>query len=142
MPELQAFLAQQPHLVPHVHFRGRVAHERMEAVFNSADFLLQASDREYSGFAVVEAMACGTIPVVTDIPAFRALTSAGRYGILFPRGDSGALARQVLAIDLASIPARAVATRRHFEREFSFATMARRLVAVYREVQREQREVA
>lgn len=136
--EVRDFLAGQPHLRDHVHLRGRVSHEQMEAAFNSADFLLQASRREYSGYAVLEAMACGVIPVVTDIPSFRRMTGEGRYGVLFPRGDAAALARRVLTIERATIPERAIAVRRHFEQAFSFQVMARRLAAVYRQVLREE----
>ena len=106
----------------------------MEAVFNSADFLLQASRREYSGYAVLEAMACGVIPVVTDIPSFRRMTDDGRYGILFPPGDADALARQVLAFDPAAIPPFSAAVQHHFEQSFSYEALAARLSAIYRQV--------
>lgn len=132
LPRLRASLATQPGLRAHVHFRGRVPHAQMEAVFNSADFFLQASVREYSGFAVLEALACGVLPVVSDIPAFRIMSGDGAYGLLFPPGDAAALARQVLAVDPAAIPRAAI--RRHFERHFSFEKMAERLETVYREV--------
>lgn len=134
LPELQRFVADRPPLARHVHFRGRVPFNQMEAIYNSADFLLQASRREFSGCAVLEAMACGVIPVVTDIPSFRAMTDGGRYGILFPPNDAEALARDVLAIPRGDIPARSAAVRARFERALSFPTLADRLESLYHEV--------
>src|SRR5450759_4344953 len=101
---MRTFVEQRPSRAPHVHFQGRAPFERMEAIYNSADFLLQASRREFSGCAVLEAMACGVIPVVTDIPSFRVMTEGGRHGILFPLGDDRALAGGVLAIDPCTVP--------------------------------------
>ncbi|HWQ14603.1 MAG TPA: glycosyltransferase family 4 protein, partial [Roseiflexaceae bacterium] len=130
--EVRAFLAARPGLAARVELRGRAPFERMEAIYSSADFLLQASRREFSGCAVLEAMACGAIPAVSDIPSFRAMTCGGRYGVLFPPGDAAALARGVLAIPPAEIPARAAAVRAHFERALSFPALAEQLEKVYR----------
>ena len=104
----------------------------MEAVYSSADFLLQASRREFSGCAVLEAMSCGTIPIVTDIPSFRAMTEGGRYGILFPPGDFAGLARRTLSVDRSRLQAYSAEVRAHFESCLSFSAMAGRLEAVYR----------
>jgi glycosyltransferase involved in cell wall biosynthesis len=108
----------------------------MEAIYSSADFLLQGSRREFSGYAVLEAMACGAIPAISDIPSFRAMTCGGRYGVLFPPGDHEALARGVLAVPPGEIPARSVEVRARFERALSFPAMAARLEEVYRELGR------
>lgn len=133
LPDLEAFVARRPPLARSTHFRGRAPFEQMETIYNSADFLLQASRREFSGCAVLEAMACGVIPVVTDIPSFRAMTDEGRYGILFPPGDAEALARGALAISRADIPARSAAVRGRFERALGFPALVRRLESVYRD---------
>ena len=77
-------------------------------------------------------MACGVIPVVTDIPSFRALTSSGTFGVLFPEGDDRSLAEQTLAISRADIPNRRLAICQHFERALSFPALARQLDAIYR----------
>lgn len=131
LPALQRYLDARPQLAPHVHFRGRVPHAEMETVYNSADFLLQASQREYSGYAVLEAMACGVIPVVTAIPSFQRMTGDGRSGVLFPPGDPDTLARRVLAIDREAIPALSAAVQRRFEEQFSYPAMAARLLVIY-----------
>ncbi len=136
LPEIQAYTAALPALAGRTHFRGRAPYAAMEAIYNSADFLLQASHREFSGCAVLEAMACGAIPLVTDIPSFRAMTDGGRYGLLFPVGDFEALARSALALDRSRLPAYSAEVRSHFERRLSFQAMAGRLEEVYRTVLR------
>lgn len=138
LPQLRQFVKGRPGLAGRIHFGGRVSRQTLEATYNSADFLLQASQREFSGYAVLEAMSCGVIPVVTDIPSFRAMTAGGRYGILFPPGDDAALARRVLAIDNRQRTELAAAVRRHFERELSYPALAGRLESTYHEVLQKQ----
>jgi glycosyltransferase involved in cell wall biosynthesis len=140
LPELRAFVNSRPGLASHVHFRGRAPHRDMEAVFNSADLLLQASRSvvpgrvvEYSGFVPLEAMACGVVPVLTDLPSFRAMTANGRFGVLFEAGDDAGLARRVLALDRRSIAAMGAEIRAHFEENLSFRALASRLEGVYRD---------
>lgn len=134
LDRLRARVADDANLVGRVHFRGRLPYERMEDVYNSADFLLQASLREHSGCAVLDAMACGTIPVVTDIPSFRVMTGGGAVGVLFPPGDDAAMAQQVLAIPPDRVAAEAAAVRARFDEHLSFPALARDLERAYQEV--------
>ncbi len=57
----------------------------------AADLFVLGSHREGSSFALIEALATGLTPVVTDIPSLRALTGNGAVGALWPCGDAGAL---------------------------------------------------
>lgn len=131
LPELQAFVAATPGLAERVEFRGRAAPEEMQALYSSADVLLQASLREWSGLALLEALSCGCVPVVSDIPAFRALTDDGRVARLFPVGDDEALADALVKLDTATRARLANDGRDFFTRELSFAALARRLEALY-----------
>lgn len=132
--DVQSYVESRPNLRERVHLRGPAPYPRMEAIYNSADFLLQASRREFSGCAVLEALSCGVYPVVTDLPPFRAMTSGGRIGVLFPAGNAQALADGVLSLapDAASTRARAV--RAHFERELSYDALGSKLDAVYQDI--------
>lgn len=136
LPEVTSLIQEEPLLRDAVDLRGQVPFGQMEAVYNSADFMLQASRREWSGLALLEAMACGVIPVVTDIPSFHKITAGGRFGRLFAPGDADALARQVLAFDPAPDALATVADdiHNHFQRELSFPALGRQLAAVYEDV--------
>lgn len=70
---------------------GRLSHGDLLYWFNSADFLLSGSFYEGGGTAVCEAMSCGCVPVVTDIPTFRMVTDQGKCGILYEAGNESAL---------------------------------------------------
>lgn len=89
-PSLQRLLASSSTVSSRVHISGPVPHARMPAYYSAADILLGTSRHEGSGYAVIEAMACGAIPCVSDIPSFRTL--AGSCGVLWPVGDAASCA--------------------------------------------------
>jgi glycosyltransferase involved in cell wall biosynthesis len=141
LPEMKTYVRARLSLDDRVHFRGRASYGDMEAIYSSADFLLQSSKREFSGYAVLEAMVCGAVPIVTDIPSFRAMTEDGRHGILFPVGDHRELARRVFAFDLGSLVRESEEVQAHFDEALSFRAMAEQLEAVYQAALEDQDSV-
>lgn len=123
LDEVRAFV--EARLRGRVSLLGPQPPAAMAALYSGADRFLQASVREVCGRALLEAMACGLSPVVTDIPPFRALVPEAR--VLFPVGDAAAAAAA-----LAQPPIEGLAA--WFERELSYAALARRLEGVYRDV--------
>jgi len=87
LPELDAIIKAEPDLRSHVHLLGRLPHTEIEALCRACDLFISTSHAEGSGYALIEAMACGLVPVVSDIPAFRGLTGNGAVGQLAPPGD-------------------------------------------------------
>lgn len=80
---------------------------------------------------MLEALACGTTPLVTDIPSFRRITAAGKVGALVPPGDAAQMARAMVewsSRDRASLRQQA---RAHFDRALSFSVVAAELRAAY-----------
>ncbi|HET9984417.1 MAG TPA: glycosyltransferase family 4 protein [Longimicrobiales bacterium] len=137
LPRVRARLDAEPALAERVHLLGRVSHATVESLARAADFLLLASHREGCPYAVIEALACGATPIVSDIPAHRALTGRGAVGALFPRGDAAALADAIVAStgrDRASLRRSA---RKHFELELSFDAVGRKLAGAYASVRRD-----
>jgi len=130
----EALARAMPALDGRVEFRGRARPEAMPAIYSSADLLLQASRREWSGLSVLEAMACGAIPVVSDIPSLRRMTAGGTRGRLFPAGDPAALAAAAMPLAGSRRTELAEAVSRHFGDALSFDALARDLEAIYREV--------
>lgn len=117
-----------------VSVRPAAAPEDMATVFSAADYLVQSSRREWSGLTVMEAMACGAIPVVTDLPPLVRMTDFGRAGRHFTPGHPRGLAQALQGAEAAGRGG----LRRHAQDRFiaalSFDALARDLEAVYRAV--------
>ena len=124
LKDVQQAIADDPHLTSSVEMRGFIPPASVENFLNSADFIVQSSLSEYSGYSVLEAMACGVVPVVTDIPSFRAMTNDGRHGVLFPVGNYELMAEQVLARDLSDLPAVSQGVRAFFAEALSYDAIA------------------
>ena len=132
LPQVRRRLAESSRLGGRVELLGTLPYERMEQYFNSADFLLQGSHREGSGYAVADALACGTVPVVTDIASFRFMTSDGSIGALWTPGDAAALRRAILAATARPLAAQRQAARDLFEKHLSLPIIGRQAARAYR----------
>ncbi|MGN6131509.1 MAG: glycosyltransferase family 4 protein [Nocardioidaceae bacterium] len=124
-----------------VDFLGPVSDEEKAQVLRTADvYVAPNTGGESFGIVLVEAMAAGAAVVATDLPAFERVLEGGRCGVLFPNGDSKALAAAVL--DLLAEPARREALRAEAAvavRQYDWTTVARRIVQVYETVVGERR---
>jgi glycosyltransferase involved in cell wall biosynthesis len=123
--EVAKTIAENPLLKDAVEMRGRIARTAVEDFLNSADFIIQTSLREHSSYSILEAMSCGVIPVVTEIPSFRAMTGDGSCGILFRIGDFKSMAERTLTCDLGSVPALSQKVRDRFVEFLSYEAIAR-----------------
>jgi len=128
---VRARLAAQPALAERVHLLGAVPHAQVERLCRAADFFVLGSHHEGSGYAVLEAMACGATPVVSDIPPFRAITGGGAVGALAPVGDAAAFAAALVALAARPRDVLRARTLAHFRAELSFEVVGARLVEAY-----------
>jgi glycosyltransferase involved in cell wall biosynthesis len=124
-------IAADPALAARVRLLGAVPYPEIEMHYRAADFLVQASHAEGSGGALIDALACGTTPLVTDIPSFRHITGDGECGALVPVGDVGALANAIRDWCRRDRPMLRRHAREHFERDLSFDAIGRQLCAAY-----------
>ena len=136
LDKVRARIDGDPSLAGRVHLLGRVSHADIETLMSAADFLVQGSHREGSGYAVIEALACGLPPVVTDIASFRSLTAQGAAGRLWPCGDARALGQALVQMAAQPRADLRAAARAQFERDLSSEALGRGLRAIYQDVLR------
>jgi glycosyltransferase involved in cell wall biosynthesis len=134
MRKVQQRIADDPMLRGRVHLLGRVTHERVELLMRAADVFVLGSHHESTGFSLIEAMACGLPPVVTDIPSFRSLTGAGTAGMLWPCNDASALSEAIRSVTHRLGSELRAAVRAHFEHELSFDSLGLKLASMYQQV--------
>lgn len=114
-----------------VRLLGRVPHAMIEQLMRAADLFVLGSHHEGSGYSLIEALACGLPPVVTDIPSFRSITGGGAVGRLWPCGDAEALGANIRAVAAAVAPELRAAVRAQFDLELSSDSLGRKLAAMY-----------
>ena len=131
LSDIQAFRERLPLLAERVHLLGEVPHADLASLFSAADLFLTSSPAEGSNFALLEALACGTPPVASDIPAHRVLTGNGAVGRLFDVGDAESCARALVAGASSLSDEARSAARRHFEENLGWPAVSRQAVRAY-----------
>jgi glycosyltransferase involved in cell wall biosynthesis len=79
-----------------VHFCGYKQNQDLAGYYQAADLYLSASHIDGSSVALMEAMACGCIPVVSDIPANLEWVKHGEQGLVFSHGNAENLAENLV----------------------------------------------
>ena len=113
-----------------IHLVGSVNNEELQYWYNSADFMISSSYYEGSGVAVCEAMSCGSIPILTNIPSFRMMTDNGRIGLLYEPGDEdGLLSALERSLELNCIGVKYLVLQQ-FKEKLSFDAHARSIMEI------------
>lgn len=93
-PAVRAAIAASGAPAARIHLHDAVPHEEVAAWYRAAPVVVATSRREGSGYALIEALTCGCVPVVSDIPPHRAIVlGAGWY---FTPGDAPGAARSLV----------------------------------------------
>ena len=79
-----------------VQFLGWVTHEGMPKLLSQADIYISTSLDDGTSISLLEAMASGAFPIVTDIPSNREWISDGENGFLVPIEEERFLAEKIL----------------------------------------------
>ncbi len=126
LPDVKAALPENVVLL------GSRPQAELQDLYSSADYFVLGSHSESGGYALLEALACGVVPVVTDIPSWRRITDGGRIGALWPPGDADAFAAAFQRALTAGHTPQDIAA--DFERRLSFAAIARDSMRAYEDV--------
>jgi phosphatidyl-myo-inositol alpha-mannosyltransferase len=115
---------------------GQVTQEDKARFYHSVDvFCAPNTGGESFGIVLAEAMASGAPIVASDLEAFRLVLRDGRAGVLFPAGDSAALAAAAAGLlDDPFLRGRLSAAAADAVRAYDWPVVARDVVKVYEAV--------
>lgn len=108
--------------------------ELVQLYSTSAVFVLPSINRlEAYGIVQLEAMACGTPVVASDIPGVNGVMDVGKTGLLFPKGDARALAKTLtdLLRNSSRIENMGRAARELIEKKYGWGTIVESILGVY-----------
>ncbi|MEO0410700.1 MAG: glycosyltransferase [Pseudomonadota bacterium] len=111
-----------------VRFLGPVAQDRLASLFSAADISILASSREGWANVLLEAMACGTPVLATDVWGTPEVVAAPEAGRLLEARSSDAIVRGVNAL-WPDLPDRGAT--RHYAEQFSWAETTQRQIDIF-----------
>jgi glycosyltransferase involved in cell wall biosynthesis len=123
-----------PRLRKRVRLVGSVPYGEMGTWYSAADLFVLGSHHEACGYALIEACACGAVPVVSGIAPFRAITGNGGIGEHWAPGDADGCARALVAAARRWTPSQRERVLQHFAASLSWDATGRRARAIYEEV--------
>jgi glycosyltransferase involved in cell wall biosynthesis len=133
-------------LAERVIFAGRAAQAELPAYYALCDALVLPSITmgEAFGIVLLEAMACAKPVIASDLPGVRTVAAHGECGLVFPPGDSGALASalETLLHDPDLRRRMGANGRARVEQKYAWARIGEALARVYARVCAEARAEA
>jgi glycosyltransferase involved in cell wall biosynthesis len=128
-------LVRELHMQDHVRFCGMLSHDVLADYLAAADcFLFPTQKDEAAGLVLLQAMSAGLPVVAADSGAVpEAINAPGSNGLLVPRGDHPALAREMrrLVTDVGLREALGTAARDRVLRDYTLDRITERTVGVY-----------
>lgn len=131
---LRRYYRRLAHGDPDIIFVGAVLDGRA-GYYAHSDAYACPTTRASFGITLLEAMACGTAVVCSDIEGFRDVVTSGREAVMTPCGDVAALAGALARLlDDDALRARMGAAGRETALRYSWPDVAERVLAVYARV--------
>ena len=115
-------------VAPRVRFLGEIAHDALTNAYRAADIFVLASSREGWANVLLEAMACGTPVVATNVNGTPEVITDPKLGVLVEERTVPALARAIRALRLLAPDRAAVRT---YAEQFSWDDTARANKALF-----------
>jgi glycosyltransferase involved in cell wall biosynthesis len=102
-------------MLERVHFPGQVSRDDLPAYYRAADLYISTSHSDGTSISLLEALACATPVLLSDIPGNREwVTEPGQVGWLFRDGDVDSLSEGIIHAweSRSQLPAMGQAARR------------------------------
>lgn len=110
---------------------GFIEHSLLEKIYNQHQFFVLGSHAEGSGYALVESMACGCVPIVSSIPSFKFMTNNGNCALLFSPQNEYELYNQLVKSQLVDYQDYQHRVLCQFESALSFEAIAKRVQNIF-----------
>ena len=116
-------------------FLGKRRQDTLQYYYSAAEVVVMPSHYESFGMAALEAMACGTPVIASDIGGLGFLVQDGQTGFTVPDGDPELLLEKLsLLLDDRQLRQRMGAAATAYAQDFSWDRITKQVLSVYREL--------
>ncbi|HEX2629237.1 MAG TPA: glycosyltransferase family 4 protein [Chitinophagaceae bacterium] len=123
--EVRSVIETNDRLKSNVVLAGKIGYDQLPHWYSAAHYHISSSHREGGSYALLEAMACGAVPIVSNIPA--SVKAVGDVGYVFKPGDVNGLFSIMTRLELNEYSGRSKLVREYFQSEFSGEAIAKQL---------------
>ena len=134
LKQVKEIIVNSPILPGRVELIGKTAHPELVHWYSAADYFISGSHHEGGSYALTEAMACGCVPIVTNIPASMKAIDDGEAGYYYEAGNSEALYNVLSGLPLEQPDEMSNRVEKQFAINFSPAAIADKFIAVYQDL--------
>jgi D-inositol-3-phosphate glycosyltransferase len=136
-------IAEEGNILDKVTFVGRRSRDQLKLFYNAADVFVSTPWYEPFGITPLEAMACGTPVIGSNVGGIKYSVSHGNTGFLVPPKEPEILARRILEIvdDKALYRTLSLKAISHVNKFFTWETVAHDIVDLYNRVIRKEFEL-
>ena len=117
-----------------VHLLGKIDHSMIKMYYNSSDYFVVGSHYEGSVYALSEALRCGCVPIITNIPTFRMMTNEGQLGALWKPGDKNSFVEAATLVMNKPLKQEAKSCIEFFKNNLSFDAIAETAIHHYQKL--------
>lgn len=120
---------------------GKIAHEQLPYWYSGADYFILASRHEGGSYALTEAMACGCVPIVSNIPPSMKSIENGRCGYYFEAGNAAQLTELLSGLTHENISPMSELVLNQFLGSASPSAVANIIFDIYRKIKKKKSEL-
>lgn len=129
-PRLES-ITRELKLTDRVEFTGFVSEEKKVEMLQQMWVKVTTSSKEGWGLTVLEANACGTPVLASNVPGLRDSIKDGQTGLLYPYGNIGELANKLtLMLTDSTLRSRLASNALSWAREFDWDVVADKVIEV------------
>jgi glycosyltransferase involved in cell wall biosynthesis len=135
LPEMKEFLNSHPLAHQRVVLLGKMDPASLADWYNACEFFISASHSEAAGYALMEALSAGCIPIVSRIASYEGLLEGCSDAFFFEAGEVDDLASQMENAAKLDCSSAARRIRFFFDSHRSPRAVAENLLALFSELQ-------
>lgn len=110
---------------------GALEKKALEKLYIKSQFFITGSHYEGSGYALLEAMAFGCIPIITKIPSHDFMTGYGKCGFLYEPRNKKELIERLIHLKEINLEAEQAKVYTQFQKKLSFEAIAEDIYTIF-----------
>lgn len=113
---------------------GALDKKTLEKQYSKSEFFINGSHYEGSGYALLEAMSFGCIPIISKIPPHEFMTGYGKCGFLYQPKNTNELFNILKSLQTINPEKERFKIKEQFNKDLSFQAIANKITSIFEDI--------